>query len=313
MPSNGVTEASAVPLPGKEDTRVTSETVLREQLIAIRPKNLILTLFGDYIYPRGGEIWTGSLIHLLRLLDVSSDQAVRAALSRMTRKGWLKSRRVGRHSYYSLTAQGESLLEAGTDRIFSQRQPTWDGRWWVLCYRIPERRRRVRARLRRELTWMGFGRLGVAVYISPHDRRRELDELLRRLRIQEHVDLFVGRYEGYTDDRELVRQAWDLDGLNRQYAAFLGKYQPLYESDRAAMASDAQLAPADCFVRRFMLVHEYRAFPFMDPGLPPELLPGDWLGHQARRLFHQYYDLLTGPALSFFEEAFEAAPDSRES
>lgn len=290
---------------------MSDETGLREELVAIRPKNLILTLFGDYIYPRGGEIWTGSLIRLLRLLGVSSDQAVRAALSRMTRKGWLKSRRLGRRSYYSLTERGESLLEAGTDRIFSQRQPVWDGRWWVLCYRIPESRRRLRARLRRELGWLGFGRLSTAVYICPYDRRRELDELLDRLQIRQHVDLFVGPYQGYADDRELARQAWDLEGLNRQYAAFLAKYQPLYESDRAAIASDGQLTPADCFVRRFMLVHEYRAFPFIDPDLPRELLPEDWLGHQARRLFHRYYELLSGPALAFFEEVFETAPDAQ--
>lgn len=291
---------------------MSAKSGLREELVAIRPKHLILTLFGDYIYPRGGEIWTGSLIQLLRLLGISSDQAVRAALSRMTRKGWLKSRRIGRRSYYSLTPQGESLLEAGTDRIFSQRQPIWDGRWWVLCYRIPENRRRLRARLRRELSYLGFGRLSTAVYICPYDRRRELDELLDRLHVREHVDLFVGPYQGYTTAQELVRQAWDLDELNRQYAAFLAKYEPLFESDRKALASDGQLTPADCFVRRFMLVHEYRAFPFMDPNLPHELLPEDWLGHKARRLFHQYYELLTGPALAYFNKVFEAAPDRRD-
>lgn len=288
------------------------ETDLREELSAIRPKNLILTLFGDYIYPRGGEIWAGSLIRLLGLLDVCSEQAVRAALSRMTQQGWLKSRRIGRRSFYSLTAQGENLLRVGTDRIFSQRQPAWDGQWWVLCYQIPEDRRRLRTRLRRQLGWLGFGRLRDAVYVSPYDRRQELDELLRRLQIREHVHLFAGPYYGYADDRELVREAWDLDALNRQYAAFLAKYQPLYERDRVVLAGNGQATPADCFVRRFMLIHEYRAFPFMDPNLPPELLPPDWLGGEARYLFQQYHQLLAAPALAFFAEVFEQAPDSAE-
>ncbi len=39
------------------------------------------------------------------------------------------------------------------------------------------------------------------------------------------------------------------------------------------------------FAARFHLVHEWRKFLFADPGLPPELLPDDWPGHEAARRF----------------------------
>ena len=47
-------------------------------------QDMVFTLYGDYIRYRGGEIWTGSLIQLLKHLGMS-EQAVRSVLSRMWR------------------------------------------------------------------------------------------------------------------------------------------------------------------------------------------------------------------------------------
>lgn len=281
-----------------------------DYLVAIRPKDLIFTLLGDYVLPRSGDIWTGSLIRLLRVLGITSDQAVRSALSRLTRKGWLHSRRVGRRSYYALTPQGRRLLEEGTVRIYIGRKGDWDGRWWLLTYRVPERRRKWRGRLRRELSWLGFGRLGASLYITPYDPRAELevlfDKLGRQARLdpRQFVDLFVGQHlDG--NPQALARQAWDLQTINRRYGQFLAKYRPLYRADRAAGSG---LPPQGAFVRRFMLTHEYRAFPWLDPDLPRALLPSDWAGHEARQLFQDYHELLTGPALAYFESVYQGRP-----
>ena len=61
-------------------------------------QDMVFTLYGDYIRHRGGEAWTGSLIELLGLFSLSG-QAVCSTLSRMSRKGWLESRRAGRYSF----------------------------------------------------------------------------------------------------------------------------------------------------------------------------------------------------------------------
>jgi phenylacetic acid degradation operon negative regulatory protein len=91
-----------------------------------RAQFLILTLFGDYILPRGGEIWTSSLLALLDLLGVG-ERAARSALSRMSGRGWLLARKQGRRSQYSLTGQGRALLEHGARRLFEPPLAEWDG------------------------------------------------------------------------------------------------------------------------------------------------------------------------------------------
>lgn len=280
----------------------------------IRPKDLVFTLFGDYIRPRGGEIWTGSLIRLLKLLGVPSGQAVRSTLSRMTQRGWLQSRKVGRRSYYRLTPRGQHLLEEGARRIFLGRPEAddWDGRWRLLSYHIPDEMSPLRARLRKELGWIGFGRLDSSLYVAPYDYTHELADLFERLPVSDYIDLFTATYRGPGTNQDIVRRAWDLPGLIVAYADFLATWRPRFEADREAMAGGLGLTPEECFVRRFTLLHEYRVFPFIDPDLPKVLLPPDWNGAEARSLFQSYYDLLTEPAMAFFEAVFSTAPEEDE-
>jgi phenylacetic acid degradation operon negative regulatory protein len=111
------------------------------------------------------------------------------------------------------------------------------------------------------------------------------------------------------DAKDLVARCWDLESINSQYAAFVDKYSPLLARDKSKTAEWAQVDPAECFTTRFMLLHEYREFPFVDPRLPPELLPSDWLSVRASELFKEYYALLTAKANQFVDSVFQKAPE----
>jgi phenylacetic acid degradation operon negative regulatory protein len=58
-------------------------------------------------------------------------------------------------------------------------------------------------------------------------------------------------------------------------------------------------------VERFILIHEYRKFPFFDPDLPRALLPENWLRREAAALFHEYHDLLAEKANEYFDSVFK--------
>src|SRR5262249_19558802 len=124
----------------------------------IRPPSMLFTPYGGYIVHRRGGGWGGSRIQIAAQVGLSA-QGVGPAPAGMSRNGWLRGRRQGNRSYYSLTPKSKRLLEEGARRIFVRRTGAWDGRWRVLTYSIPERRREVRDDLRKQLTWMGFGPL----------------------------------------------------------------------------------------------------------------------------------------------------------
>lgn len=69
-----------------------------------------------------------------------------------------------------LTPRGEEKLRALELAEFGVEKPRrWDGRWRVLIFDIPERRRAVRARVRRILGQIGFMRLQDSVWLYPYD------------------------------------------------------------------------------------------------------------------------------------------------
>jgi phenylacetic acid degradation operon negative regulatory protein len=253
---------------------------------------LVFTLFGDCILPRGGVIWTSDLLYLLELLGVS-ERATRSALSRMKRKGWLISRKNGRRSQYSLTARGWSLLKQGEQRIFEPPFLEWDGLWHIVTYSVPEKVRDLRHSLRQSLAWLGHASLTPGTWISPHNRRFEVESVCKDLGIQKYVEIFSGMHIGHSSDQDLVSRCWDLPGLEAQFKDFIAKYQPEYDKYQTGGDKKLALNPEKCFVRRFWLIHDFQSFHLRDPNLPSVLLPPDWVGTVARELVANYHRVLS--------------------
>jgi len=270
---------------------------------------IIFILFGDWIAPRGGQAWTAGLLHMLQLLGVSQP-AARSTLSRMAHKGWLKSRRNGRHSRHVLTEKGKRLLDEGGQRIFEPRKHDWDRRWHLAVYSLPESKRKLRNDLRKRLTFLGFGPLERGTWISPNDRRLEVEAMLDDLGARKYVQLFSGIELVDGEQHSIIQRCWDLQTLNRRYAEFIARWEPELEKVRRALASGRGLAAERCFVQRFWIVQEYSAFPQLDPNLPAALLPRGWLGDKAAGVFSAYSSLVNEPA-SRFVDAMLRGPNGR--
>lgn len=274
--------------------------------MAGRPSDLVFTLYGDFLLHRGEPVWIGSLIELLAPLGLSATN-VRTVASRMVARGWLEAERDGRRSYYGLTERGRRLLEQGAARIYDPpRQDTWDGRWTLLAYSIPEERRVLRDRLRARLAWLGFGSLGNGLWATPHDVRAQVAELAEELEVAGYLEVFRGEHVGLSEPAHLVGQLWDLEALNQLYDLFIRRH--LDDCVRLKREGPDSVAPREAFVRRFALVHEYREFPALDPFLPRPLQPKDWAGECALALFRHYRDLLRPAADRFVESVLETLP-----
>ncbi len=266
-------------------------SVTREAFESAGPRDLVFTLFGEYLLERRESVWVGSLISLLEPFGLSAG-TVRTALSRMVKKGWLAARREGRLSYYSLTPQGRRLLEEGTERIFRPaRRDGWDGTWSLLAYSIPQGDRRLRDRLRHGLAWLGFGSIGNGVWVSPHDVTEEVEQLAERLALQDRFVCFRARRVAGEAIEELVSRCWDLDALAARYRDFVERWEVVRRRVAASRPT-----PKQCFALRFDLIHEFRRFPLDDPDLPRTLLPDPWVGDEATLLFRDLHDELVGPA-----------------
>jgi phenylacetic acid degradation operon negative regulatory protein len=271
---------------------------------SVHTQFLAFTLFGEYLLERGASIWTSDLLALMALLGVS-ERAMRSVLSRMTRRGWITARKQGRRSQYSLTGRGRELLERGKKRIFEPVITDWDGLWHMVVYSLPERQRRKRHALRTQLYWLGFGLLTHGTWISPHNRFAELESIFQELDIEPYVQQFSGTFGGRASNQTLVFRCWDFEGLETQYRVFMDRFLPAYNECRNIIEKGQSLNPEDCFVRLFWLTHEFQSFPLKDPNLPTVLLPADWIGLAARKLFEDYHRILAVHANQFVADAIQ--------
>lgn len=264
------------------------------------PRSAMLTLYGDYVRHRGGEIGIGSLINLLSNFGLS-ENSIRSAVSRMCRAGILKVRKNKSKSYYSLTKDGLSLMHKGERRIFQREHTKWNGLWNLVIYYIPEENREARDRLRRELAWMGFGPLTTATWISPHDLTEEINELASEMNITAFIQVFKTTTVNSSGPASIVSRCWDLERIHRRYSAFIKEYRKRMEEYGARISGVESIDSSEYFVERFRLMDDYRRLPYLDPDLPEELLPENWLRSEAMVIFDQYHEMLTDKANKYFD------------
>ena len=213
----------------------------------------------------------------------------------MARQGWLLAQRQGNRGFYSVTERGRRRIEELSPRIYGP-VIEWDGRWRLLTYAIGEAHRKRRERLRKELSALGWAPLSPSTWISPSDTLVAAREAARATGTLDALNLFSSEYRGPLHDRELLERCWDVGKIASAYLSFLARYEPRLARERERGESSDEAA----LVERLWLVHDYRKFAYIDPGLPSELLPAHWPGNAAAALFREYYALLDVKSQRYF-------------
>lgn len=222
----------------------------------------IVTVYGDIVVPRGGMLWTGTLIDLCSRVGIS-ESLVRTAVSRLVAASQLTGERIGRRSYYRLQRTAAATFMEAANLLYGPNRPP---RGWQIIHDPdlrPEDARRMR-----------MGHMGGPVFIRP-DRGQPL----RPGALAFHAETVT--------TAEPLAGFWDLSALCEGYDRFMVLFRKI---DAGA------LSDADALMTRLLLVHGYRIVLLRDPRLPPEHLPPGWNGAEARGLFRSLYLALTPAA-----------------
>ncbi|SES44292.1 transcriptional regulator, PaaX family [Actinokineospora terrae] len=263
----------------------------------VRARSALFDVFGGHLRQRDGSATIAALVRLLEPLGFGAP-AIRTAVSRMVRQGWLTPVRLHDGPGYALTGRGQRRLDEAGARIYRTGLSTWDGRWHVVALAEPPPRV-ARERLASSLRLLGYGPLGSSTWVSPRPSA-ELPEVLAAEGLTARV--FHGPQDG--SDAELAAEAWDLTGLGEAYRGFLAAWAPVMS---AVDGSD----PAEAFAASQRLLHAWRKFLFVDPGLPVELLPADWPGAAAAELFDTHTARLAPAVTEFLDDCLRRGGKQR--
>lgn len=233
----------------------------------------IVTIYGDVVAPRGGVLWTGTLIDLCAGVGIN-ESLVRTAVSRLVAADRLEGERIGRRSYYRLRRSALAEFLQAADLLYGPDRPA---RGWQILHAPdlrPEDARRQR-----------MGHMGGPVFLRP-DRGQAPPE-----------GALVFHAEAMSHATPLSA-FWDLTALRDGYARFMALFDCL---------TPDRLSGAEALTARLLLVHAYRFVLLRDPRLPPEHLPADWNAPEARALFCRLYLALTPAAESHVAATCEGA------
>jgi phenylacetic acid degradation operon negative regulatory protein len=259
----------------------------------MQARSALFDLYGDYLRPRGGRAPVAALVKLLAPLDIAAP-AVRTAVSRMVRQGWLHPLRLVSGPGYLLTPKAARRLDEAAARIYRTGRIGWDGRFDLVTVRNP-----VSRRDQRRLSYLGYGMLTEHTWVAP----RAAEEIEAAL-----VDCGVA-YERFTAAHvagpagaaDVVRRAWDLGALGEAYEQFVAAQRP------TVTAVTGKSDDRQAYAARFELVHAWRSFLFRDPQLPPSLLPAKWPGTSAAGFFDRHAARLRPAADRYVESCLAAA------
>lgn len=238
-----------------------------------RTGSLIVTLFGDAIVPRGGELSVASLLEVMAAMGIA-EGVVRTAASRLAAEGWLERRRVGRRAFYRLAASGEAVFAEASRRIYGP-QTREESRVRLVVVTPEADREQARS------TLQAAGFVSVAPGLFMAAAGREMPALPGLVRLV--AEPAAG------DGPILASLAWPLETLGRRYRRFLEDWRP-------AAAARGPVAPSQALIARLLLIHDYRRIVLKDPLLPASLLPADWPQPAARELCAHLWRRLLEPS-----------------
>jgi phenylacetic acid degradation operon negative regulatory protein len=269
-----------------------------------RLRHLIVTIYGLYARSDGGWLSVAALIRLLGDLQVE-EPAARSAISRLKRRGILQSQRYGGSAGYQLSAEALEILREGDARIFRRQRAALADGWLLAVFSVPEAERRRRHVLRSELARLGFGMVAPGVWITPAHQQDTTAETLRRLGLDAYADLFHADHLAFGDPAVKIRGWWDLAELARQYESFIRAHEPVLRRWQrvgpatAGRRGGPDTAGREAFADYTRALTDWRRFPYLDPGLPAELLPDGWIGIGAAQEFFDLRALLEEPAREY--------------
>jgi phenylacetic acid degradation operon negative regulatory protein len=266
-----------------------------------RPRQLIITIYALYARDEPNWLSIASLVRLMADLGVES-QAVRSSVARLKRRGLLISMHRSGTAGYALSPTSLEVLREGDVRIFGRHRAAAGGGWVLVVFSVPESERDQRHKLRSWLSRLGFGTVAPGVWVAPGHLAGEVTEVLARRNLSGYVDIFRADHLGFPDPAVKVGQWWDLHRLAAEYEQFIRGYRPL-----AKRIGSQAVTGQDAFREYVSMLVAWQRLPYLDPGLPLELLPPHWNGITAGNVFAEINDHLGGPAMRHAESVILGA------
>lgn len=108
----------------------------------------------------------GAMSKMGILPKLRQKEYISSSAAKLTKRGLLKFE----NGRYRLTAEGEKILRRWELSSYELKKPRkWDGKWRMIIFDIPEKKRRIRKQITALFNQAGFHRLQDSVWVYPYN------------------------------------------------------------------------------------------------------------------------------------------------
>jgi len=240
--------------------------------------SIIVSVFGDLVLHPGDRLSGSALTRIIRPMGIKPE-AIRVALHRLRKEGWIESERTGRHSQHFLTGYSRAQNDRFMSRIYAHSPETAQD-WHIL--------------IAAEAAGM-----------------QTLDDLLlteNHFSIGRNVAMGAGAVPDNCDDLLIYDVSarsvpdWlkskvcppDLNAACHSLLQALAHIESLPVPDQPP-------SPLQIATLRTGIVHRWRRVVLRHPNLPAEYFPVDWPGPECREQVFQLLQKFPRPSLAALE------------
>ncbi len=146
----------------------------------------------------------------------------RGALAKLKNMGLIEKIEKNDEVFYTITTEGEYYFDNVLKVL--KNKSTWDKKWRLVMFEIPETNRALRDKLRRNLCNLGLGILQAGVWISPQAIDQEVEALDLKLNLGTQMKYFV---VAATPDlnQQIINKSWNNAEINTELTEFIKEAQ----------------------------------------------------------------------------------------
>lgn len=179
---------------------------------------------------------------------------------------------------YRLTAKGYCSLCLQFP-FFRFLKEEWDGRWRIISYEIPETKRQIRDRFRREMRGWGLGPWHRSFWLTPHPIIENLRNLVYGREEEKYIQAFESTHV-FGDLNLLVEKVWQRSELDKKYRELFKGWHAILSGQKTNEQKMKEIIGSYVEVLRW------------DPGLPPSLIGKKWIGFEAFSIVKEVKSIL---------------------
>ncbi len=221
----------------------------------------------------------------LELFDLVLNQKTKGSLSSMLKEGLIEKKDAGDDGDGEKEASEYRMAEKGFYRLcldfpsIRYMKDEWDGVWRIISYEIPEKKRHLRDRLRREMEGWGLGPWHRSFWMTPHPVISTLRDLVYGKEEAEYVQAFESTHM-FGDMDVMVEKVWGKNAIEKNYRELFKDWHSVLSKD---LTKEGKMQE---------ILYSYIKMLRTDPGLPPSLVGKKWISFEAFNIFREIRGIL---------------------